>query len=82
MAAGLPVVSFAVGGVPSLIQNGATGLLCPPGDESALLETTRAALQSPTLRANLAAAALQRVQLNYSLETLQKRLISIYSELI
>jgi glycosyltransferase involved in cell wall biosynthesis len=32
MAAGLPVVSTAVGGVPELVQEGVTGLLVPPND--------------------------------------------------
>jgi glycosyltransferase involved in cell wall biosynthesis len=38
MAAGLPVVSTAVGGVPELVQHGATGLLVPAGDARALAE--------------------------------------------
>jgi glycosyltransferase involved in cell wall biosynthesis len=36
MAAGKPVVSTAVGGVPELIQDGATGWLVPPRDAAAL----------------------------------------------
>jgi glycosyltransferase involved in cell wall biosynthesis len=40
MAAGLPVVSTAVGGVPELVQEGATGLLVPPEDAGALAQCT------------------------------------------
>ena len=36
MAAGLPVVAAAVGGVPELVVDGETGLLTPPGDAAAL----------------------------------------------
>ncbi|MBI4876624.1 MAG: glycosyltransferase [Acidobacteria bacterium] len=35
MAAGLPVVATAVGGVPELVADGVTGLLAPPGDTAA-----------------------------------------------
>jgi glycosyltransferase involved in cell wall biosynthesis len=36
MAAGLPVVSSRVGGVPELVVDGETGLLVPPGDPAAM----------------------------------------------
>jgi glycosyltransferase involved in cell wall biosynthesis len=36
MAAGLPVVATAVGGVPELVAEGVTGLLAAPGDPRAL----------------------------------------------
>ena len=34
-AAGLPVVAGAVGGVPSIVADGITGLLTPPGEAGA-----------------------------------------------
>ncbi len=36
MAAGLPVVATAVGGVPELVENGVFGLLSPPADTGSL----------------------------------------------
>jgi glycosyltransferase involved in cell wall biosynthesis len=36
MAAGLPVIATAVGGVPELVEDGTTGLLVRPGDLEAL----------------------------------------------
>jgi glycosyltransferase involved in cell wall biosynthesis len=54
MAAGLPVVATAVGGVPEIV--GDAGLLCPP---TSLKEALRTALAR---REELSAAALARAQ--------------------
>ncbi len=36
MAAGTPVIGSRVGGIVDLVEDGVTGLLCPPGDAEAL----------------------------------------------
>ena len=36
MSAGLPVVATRVGGVPEIVEDGATGILVPPADPGAL----------------------------------------------
>jgi glycosyltransferase involved in cell wall biosynthesis len=38
MAAGLPVVASRLGALPDLVDDGATGLLCPAGDAPALAD--------------------------------------------
>lgn len=47
MAAGLPVVASAVGGVPELVAEGVTGELFPAGDHQALARHLLALLESP-----------------------------------
>jgi glycosyltransferase involved in cell wall biosynthesis len=47
MAAGLPVVATAVGGVTELVQPGVTGELVPPGDPAAMAEALVAVLGNP-----------------------------------
>lgn len=56
MAAGLPVVASAVGGIPELVVPGVTGELFPAGDHEALARQLVLLLRSPELRARLGAA--------------------------
>jgi glycosyltransferase involved in cell wall biosynthesis len=60
-AAGLPVVAGAVGGVPSIVADGISGLLTPPGEVSAFATATRALIKQPARRAAMAAAARDNV---------------------
>ncbi len=55
-AAGVPVVSTCVGGVPYLVQDGQDALLVPPGDPVALAEATAALLRDEPLWSRLRAA--------------------------
>jgi len=50
MAAGLPVVATSVGGVPELVEHGATGLLVPPRDAVAMRHALQALSIDPELR--------------------------------
>lgn len=40
-ATGLPVIASAIGGVPDSLSDGETGILCPPGDVSAIKRAIR-----------------------------------------
>ena len=57
MAAGLPVVATAVGGVPELVEHGVTGLLAPRGDTRRIGGCARARWRAiPALRGRLGRA--------------------------
>ncbi len=47
MAAATPVIGSDVGGIPELVEDGATGFLVPPGDERGLAEKLRWILKNP-----------------------------------
>jgi L-malate glycosyltransferase len=68
MAAGMPVVACAVGGLLDLIQDGRTGFLVPPDDSAALAAALRALADDP-LRAHAVGTAGRRlVQQRYSFD--------------
>lgn len=73
-AAGLPVVSCALRGVPDVIEHGRTGLLAPGGDERALAALTRELLVDPGRRARLGEAAAAFVANERSVEATVDRL--------
>lgn len=60
MAAGLPVVATAVGGVPDLVEDGASGALVAPGDIHGLAAALSGLARDPARRAQLGAAAARR----------------------
>jgi glycosyltransferase involved in cell wall biosynthesis len=60
MAAGLPVVASAVGGIPEIVRDGETGLLVPPGDADALAAALGRLLDDDGLRRRLGAAGRER----------------------
>ena len=77
-AAGLPVVSSAVGGVPKVVRDGETGLLFPNGDEPALVRALRELLNDPAKAARLAAAGRAVVRRDYSLERMASEYEALY----
>ena len=78
----LPAVASAVGGVPSLVRHGETGLLFPAGDDGALAEGILRLAGDTALRLRLGEAARERAERLFSLEATVKReeeLISLVS---
>lgn len=74
MAAGLPVVSTAVGGIPSVVREGVTGLLVPAGQPERL-RSALASLEADRSRAaQMGRAARQLALERYS----RKRMIDDY----
>lgn len=60
MAAGLPVISTPVGGIPEIIEDGKTGLLFPPGDANALAEKISFLLNDKDARIAIGERARQK----------------------
>jgi L-malate glycosyltransferase len=60
MACEVPVVASRVGGVPELVEDGVTGILCPPDDLAAMSAASIRLLTDETLHARMAHAARKR----------------------
>lgn len=66
MAAGVPLAATAAGGSLDIIDEGRTGLLYPPGDETALVAVLRRLLLDPGYARQLGAAGQAAARARYS----------------
>jgi sugar transferase (PEP-CTERM/EpsH1 system associated) len=63
---GLPVVASRVGGLPEVINDGVTGILCEPEDDQGTADALCVLIGDPQKRRELGAAAKARVEANFS----------------
>jgi len=82
MAAGLPVVATAVGGVPDVVENGLTGTLVPSGSVEALADAINALVADRDLRCSLGRAGRERAFQRYTREELITQVAGLYEELL
>ena len=81
MAAARPVVATNVGGVPSLVKDGVTGLLVKPGDTDSLSDAVARLIKDPHLRQDMGREARSRVFPSYDISELVGRINVLYSSL-
>ena len=79
-AAGAPLVATPVGDVPTLVHDGATGLLVPRGDPGALAAALARLRDEPGLAARLGEAARAEVRREHSHEAMAARYCEVYDE--
>lgn len=77
MAAGVPVVSTCVGGIPEFIHHGHTGLLSEPGDAESIAGNVETILTNREVRTRLIDMALRRVA-DFSVTALADNTIRLY----
>jgi len=65
-AAGLPVVSTAVGGIPEAVVDHVTGFVVPPGDADLLANALQLLISDPELRRRLGEAGRRHVAASFS----------------
>ncbi len=80
MAAGLPVVASAVGGLREIVQDGITGYLVPPGDAGALADRVTRLLQDTDLATEMGRRGRETAA-NYRIERAVERYERLYERL-
>jgi glycosyltransferase involved in cell wall biosynthesis len=81
MATGKPVVAFKHGGVCEMVEDGVTGLLCPPGDIDELAAAIDSLLADPERRRAMGEAGRARLDRLFSREAFIARFSALYREL-
>ena len=76
MALGVPVVSTPISGIPELVRDGDTGVLCAPGDWQALADALARLLQDPERAAAIGARGRAAVHRELDVDRLVGRLIA------
>jgi len=79
MAAGLPVVASAVGGILEILDDGRTGLLTPPDDPQALADRAMALMADRPLADSLGGAARAEATSRYSFERMVGSFDALYA---
>ena len=81
-AAGVPVVATAVGGIPELVSDEATGLLIQVGDAAGLASALERLLSDSALRSRLTSAARALVEREFTVQRMAQRYVTLYEQLI
>jgi glycosyltransferase involved in cell wall biosynthesis len=77
-----PVVASAVGGLPSVVEDGVTGLLVPPRDERALADALVTLLEDDELRHKMGAAGRQKLEREWAPEVIGPQHIDVYERAV
>jgi glycosyltransferase involved in cell wall biosynthesis len=80
MAMGIPCVATQIAGIPELIRDGVDGLLVPPSDLEALVETLGKLMDDAALRQRLGKSGLARVAAQFDLQHSVERLAKTFAE--
>ncbi len=82
MAHGRPCVACDVGGPTAIVREGETGLLVPPADAAALARALIELASAPERRIAMSRAARRQVAEQYTLDSMVRRTIDLYDEVV
>jgi len=79
---GMPCVASYAGGIPSLVDEGITGLFFPPGDASVLAHRIREIFESDKLAINLGMFARKRALQRHNSDAVVQQLCKAYEAVV
>lgn len=81
-AAAVPIVTSRAGGLPEAVQDGVTGILCPPGDVAALGAAIDRLAGDAALRARFGAAGRARILAEFSIDAMVDGNLRVYRQVL
>jgi len=78
MAAGIPVIATAVGGVPKVVADGVNGLLVEPGSSCAISEKIQLLWANSDLSMGLGRAGFRTIQNEYNIDKWCRTITNLY----
>lgn len=81
-ATGIPIVATKVGGNPDIVNDGINGYLVEPEDSVQLKTAIRKLLVNSEKRLMMGISAREMIESRYSLQTINKRYLKFYEELM
>ncbi|CAK7052007.1 MAG: D-inositol-3-phosphate glycosyltransferase [Desulfovibrio sp.] len=82
MACGTPVVGFAVGGIPDMVEDGVSGFLATPHNPQDLARTIGELLTDASRRQRMGEAAREKIKREFSLSVVAQQYIELYRSII
>lgn len=79
---GLPVVAYAIGGIPEAVQGGRTGLLAPAGDREALTGHVLGLLEDEEARQAMGRAAVEWTLSRFDIGMVAARYARLYRDVV
>jgi starch synthase len=73
----LPVVALDQGALPELVEDGTTGILVPPGDDSAFVDAIKRLLDDPQARGDMGQAGFDRLRERFDARVTTAALVDV-----
>jgi L-malate glycosyltransferase len=82
LASGVPVVASRVGGLPEVVQDGETGILCPVGDITAMADAARELLRNGSRWRAMSRRAAADARARFDRDTIVGQYEALYNETV